>query len=120
MYVGFSVLPHGDRSPGISFEGGRGGSTLRGRGRGGGLASSHRIQQHTLSSDSGVSTPVTGLGYHKHGPPSSLSRSTIGKAGANWGGGAAPLFVKAGELFKDGIVDVVRRDRGDVSIEKWV
>jgi hypothetical protein len=34
-----------------------------------------------------------------------------------WGGGGAPLFVKAGELFRDGEVDVVKRD-GESSAER--
>ncbi|ORX35975.1 hypothetical protein BD324DRAFT_514435 [Kockovaella imperatae] len=77
---------------------------------------------------SGSTTPVTGLGYHGRGHtfPSSRgfapdragiggggrrekhrSGDTVGKIGVSWGGGSAPIFVKAGELFKDGEVDVV-------------
>ena len=69
---------------------------------------------------------MTGLGYHGHGhsfrngdvPGSGRTEAlqrgarrrmvlgdTVGKNGVTWGGGAAPLFVKAGELFKDGELD---------------
>jgi len=40
---------------------------------------------------------------------------TVGKSGVTWGGGAAPLFVKAGELFKDGEVDIIKVDPGESS-----
>lgn len=36
----------------------------------------------------------------------------MGKQGVFWGGGAAPIFVKAGELFKDGEVDILKVDKG--------
>ena len=38
---------------------------------------------------------------------------TVGKSGVTWGGGAAPLFVKAGELFKDGEADIIKVDPGE-------
>jgi hypothetical protein len=38
---------------------------------------------------------------------------TVGKSGVMWGGGYAPIFVKAGELFKDGEVDVIKLDAGE-------
>ncbi|BEI93595.1 uncharacterized protein CcaverHIS019_0600540 [Cutaneotrichosporon cavernicola] len=62
---------------------------------------------------SGTATPITsGLGYHRSGP-----RTAAREVGGvvTWGGGGAPLFVKAGELFRDGEVDVVKRD-GDVFV----
>jgi hypothetical protein len=40
------------------------------------------------------------------------SGDTVGKQGVFWGGGAAPIFVKAGELFKDGEVDILKVDKG--------
>lgn len=68
---------------------------------------------------------MTGLGFHgkghafknaelpgsakSAGAPGARTRmvlgDTVGKNGVTWGGGAAPLFVKAGELFKDGELD---------------
>lgn len=169
--TGFSVNPFGPSTPGAS-----GSQTPRGRGRGRGRgggdnstpgrggASSHTngAGGHTLGGaespgpPSGVSTPVTGLGYPGRGgatgsrgrgvgrgagsastshhaglglgssrlgdnatPTGSASsskskmhvKSTVGREGVTWGGGrGAPLFVKAGELFKDGEVDVVKMD----------
>jgi len=37
----------------------------------------------------------------------------VGRGGVTWGGGPAPLFVKAGELFKDGEVEVITFDKSD-------
>lgn len=40
--------------------------------------------------------------------------SSRGLNGACWGGGLAPLFIKAGELFKDGEVDVITHEEGQI------
>ena len=58
-------------------------------------------------SQSGSATPAAGLGYHKD---TQSERSTTRKEGVKWGGGAAPMFVKAGELFKDGEDEVIGVD----------
>ena len=54
---------------------------------------------------------MIGLGYRGKGKQA--ARSTVGKDSVTWGGGPAPLFVKAGELFKDGEVDVITVDAGE-------
>ncbi|WWC86279.1 uncharacterized protein L201_001152 [Kwoniella dendrophila CBS 6074] len=84
---------------------------------------------------SGAATPVHGLGFHDEkskskktndqhdltrskgdhrglGLGSGSFNSTVGKGlgqgkAVTWGGGKAPLFVKAGELFKDGEAEVI-------------
>lgn len=33
-----------------------------------------------------------------------------------WGGRGAPLFVKGGELFKDGEVDIIKQDGRSLSL----
>jgi hypothetical protein len=94
----------------------RGSPFPRGRGRGrGGLGATPTPASPRL--DSGQSTPVRGLGHRGRGGglgdrPSSgyKGKSTVGREGVTWGGRGAPLFVKGGELFKDGEVDIVRRD----------
>lgn len=42
------------------------------------------------------------------------SESSRGLSGSRWGGGLAPLFIKAGELFKDGEVDVITQEEGEI------
>ncbi|CAK9779423.1 hypothetical protein CC85DRAFT_289648 [Cutaneotrichosporon oleaginosum] len=65
------------------------------------------------SGASGAATPITsGIGYHRRGPRTA-AREIDGVV--TWGGGGAPLFVKAGELFRDGEVDVVKCD-GDIFV----
>ncbi|WVR05912.1 hypothetical protein IAU60_002938 [Kwoniella sp. DSM 27419] len=78
---------------------------------------------------SGAATPVHGLGFRKSESPLvpatrkhgdhrglGLGRSTVGKGVSRdsgvvtWGGGFAPLFIKAGELFKTGEADVITLD----------
>ncbi|WVF70475.1 hypothetical protein IAT40_005265 [Kwoniella sp. CBS 6097] len=109
--------------------GGRGGGRGNTPSRGGGHHH-HQNQPHTPSSlhtpqtPSGAATPVHGLGYHDvksevetrgkgdhRGLGMGHAKSTVGKGMGNgtitWGGGKAPLFVKAGELFKDGEADVI-------------
>lgn len=114
------VQPFGPTSDSPS---GRGSQTPRGRGRGrGGFANT----KSTPGPDSGQSTPVRGLGHRggrgglgARGKEQSLGykvTSTVGREGVTWGGRGAPLFVKAGELFKDGEVDVVKRGDGECLI----
>lgn len=88
---------------------------------------SHNLQTpstpSTPDTPSGARTPVTGLGIPRPAA-GSLLRGAIGTARGKapiramqprqtrdgqvlWGGRGAPLFVKAGELFKDGEVDTV-------------
>ncbi len=116
--IGFSVAPYGPNSghtPSPGELSGRGGYTPpgRGRGRGRGFSSPFRDGHTPHTPQSGSATPVTGLGYHKG---KQVDRSTGGKGGVKWGGGAAPLFVKAGELFKDGEVEVITIDSGMSSL----
>lgn len=71
----------------------------------------HGAGNSSSTNASGTATPITsGLGYHKSGPRTA-AREIDGVV--TWGGGFAPLFVKAGELFRDGEVDVVKRDGGE-------
>ncbi|WWC99711.1 hypothetical protein V866_006616 [Kwoniella sp. B9012] len=118
---GFNVQPFGpssSASPGPSTARGRGSQTPRGRGRG--FSSHHRGGHQQPATPSGVATPVHGLGFHEHEPDTRTKgdhrglgsgRSTVGKGlgtgTVTWGGGRAPLFVKAGELFKEGEADVI-------------
>ncbi|WVQ62170.1 uncharacterized protein L199_000308 [Kwoniella botswanensis] len=118
---GFNVQPFGPSSsvsPGPSTARGRGSQTPRGRGRG--FSSHHRGGHQQPATPSGVATPVHGLGFHDHesdtrtkGDHRGLGsgKSTVGKGlgtgTVTWGGGKAPLFVKAGELFKNGEADVI-------------
>ena len=86
----------------------------RGGGRGRGFPSPLRNTRHDSDPHSAVhtgsTTPVAGLGYHKE---KQVKRSTVGdpRGTTIWGGGDAPLFVKAGDLFKDGTVEVITLDR---------
>ncbi|WVQ70948.1 hypothetical protein IAR50_000473 [Cryptococcus sp. DSM 104548] len=80
----------------------------------------------------GTATPskVRGLGFHTPVQSDSDTARSSGiknknknkfKAGSSsvWGGGAAPLFVKAGELFKDGEVDVITQDEDkEIHVDK--
>jgi hypothetical protein len=65
----------------------------------------------------GAATPATGLGFGGVRAVRERERTAIRvRAGVTyWGGGSggAPLFVKAGELFREGEVDVVKRDGGE-------
>lgn len=98
--------------------------------------SSHNGPDRNVSSSSshvprlahtpGTATPnkIHGLGFHTPGQLSEsgsarpsigvtkakASGSSRGLNGACWGGGLAPLFIKAGELFKDGEVDVITHE----------
>lgn len=73
----------------------------------------HGAGNFTSASQSGTTTPITsGLGYHRSAPRTA-AREIDGVV--TWGGGLAPLFVKAGELFRDGEVDVVKRHDGKLS-----
>ncbi|ORY32323.1 hypothetical protein BCR39DRAFT_47178 [Naematelia encephala] len=101
------------RGAGFGGNGGRGSYIPRGaQGQRGGSSARGAF------TPSGAATPVTGLGYHGKGKAPerggrTLGKSTVGKGGVIWGGGMAPLFVKAGELFKDGEVDVITIDEGE-------
>lgn len=76
-----------------------------GRGRGLGFET-----PNTSASASGAATPITGgLGYHRRSPQVRVDKFGV----VTWGGGIAPLFVKSGELFKEGEVDVVRKEGGE-------
>lgn len=134
--TGYEVAPFGPESGGPQTPGnpytprgrGRGGGGGGFRGRGGGRGGFNDAK----STPVGSRTPVTGLGYHGQGhkfssEPITLNRDmlggnggrkrglgdTVGKNGVTWGGGIAPLFVKAGELFKDGEVDIIKVDPGE-------
>ena len=65
----------------------------------------------------GLGYPGKGKGVDKRAYPDSRggykSGDTVGRTGVMCGGGAAPLFVKAGELFKDGEVDIISIDKGE-------
>jgi hypothetical protein len=98
----------------------RGSPHPRGRGRGrGGLGTNATPASPRV--DSGSSTPVRGIGHRGRGAglgsdrPSSgyKGKSTVGREGVTWGGRGAPIFVKSGELFKDGEVDIIRKDEGE-------
>nr|XP_019049269.1 hypothetical protein I302_03051 [Kwoniella bestiolae CBS 10118]OCF28199.1 hypothetical protein I302_03051 [Kwoniella bestiolae CBS 10118] len=118
---GFNVQPFGPSpagSPGPSTPSGRGSQTPRGRGRG--SQPYNRGRHHNPSTPSGSATSVHGLGFHDteadtraKGDHRGLGsgKSTVGKGigtgTITWGGGNAPLFVKAGELFKEGEADVI-------------
>jgi hypothetical protein len=53
----------------------------------------------------------SGLGFRGKEPTSGYkAKSTVGREGVMWGGRGAPLFVKGGELFKDGEVDIIKQD----------
>lgn len=99
-------------------------------------SSSHSGPDRNVSSSSshvprlahtpGTATPnkIHGLGFHTPGQlsESGSARPSIevtkaktrgssrGLNGTCWGGGLAPLFIKAGELFKDGEVDVITHE----------
>jgi hypothetical protein len=98
----------------------RGSPFPRGRGRGrGAFGASPSTASPKVAS--GSSTPVRGVG-HRGGRgglgsdrPSAghQGKSTVGREGVTWGGRGAPLFVKGGELFKDGEVDIVRKDESE-------
>lgn len=127
--VGYNVAPFGPdttASPGPSRGPGRGRGefTPRGSGRGGGRGGRGGRGGATAGESpygSGSATPVTGLGYRRddkhhgkhprHGLGSTVGKG-IGSGDVIWGGRGAPLFVKAGELFKDGEVDVITLDQG--------
>ncbi|WWD17876.1 hypothetical protein CI109_102320 [Kwoniella shandongensis] len=120
---GFNVAPFGP-SPvpsGISTPRGRGGFPSRGgRGRGGGGGRGGQFGTPQPRTPSGTATPIRGLGYrdaptargkgdHRGlglGKTSTVGRG-IGTGDVMWGGGMAPIFVKAGELFKEGEADVI-------------
>lgn len=121
MTTGFAVTPFGP-GPGDRREGTPSGTdSPRGRGAYRGSGGRGRgfgwKEQRTPS---GAQTPVTGVGFRGKGKnrengTSPGSRSTVGRGigtgEVRWGGGAAPMFVKAGELFKDGEVGLVIRDQ---------
>nr|XP_018267262.1 uncharacterized protein I303_01247 [Kwoniella dejecticola CBS 10117]OBR89420.1 hypothetical protein I303_01247 [Kwoniella dejecticola CBS 10117] len=120
---GFNVQPFGPSTsasePSTPY--GRGSQTPRGRGRGNPQFS--RGGHQPSRTPSGTATPKDGLGYHDSKPKPDTrtkgdhrglgsGKSTVGRGlGADtvtWGGrGKAPLFVKAGELFKEGEADVI-------------
>jgi len=100
----------------------RGSPFPRGRGRGrGGLGASTNSSSPQVAS--GSSTPVRGVGHRGRGGHGGLGsdrpssgykgKSTVGREGVTWGGRGAPLFVKGGELFKDGEVDIVRKNESE-------
>lgn len=99
----------------------RGSPLTRGRGRGGrgGLGANATTASPRV--ESGSSTPVRGIGHRSRGGglgsdrPSSgyKGKSTVGREGVTWGGRGAPIFVKSGELFKNGEVDIIRKDQGE-------
>lgn len=106
------------------------GSRGRGRGRGGFFKPRPTARDTPEGTDtdappSGARTPATGgLGYHvsagsrlgvgSRRTPGVMTPQRVDSSGVVfWGGHGAPLFVKAGELFKDGEVDVVKRDGGE-------
>jgi hypothetical protein len=102
----------------------RGSPFPRGRGRGrGGLGASTNNNGASPNVTSGQSTPVRGVGHRGRGGHGGLGsdrpssgykgKSTVGREGVTWGGRGAPLFVKGGELFKDGEVDIVRKDESE-------
>ncbi|KAL1410593.1 squalene synthetase-like protein [Vanrija albida] len=103
----------------------------RGRGRGGGGGGVRPRAEHTpnatdTDAPSGSRTPATGgLGYHRGAvgarrTPGTMTPTRTDASGATlWGGHGAPLFVKAGELFRDGEVDVVRRDGDTLRVETY-
>ncbi|KAK8865942.1 hypothetical protein IAR55_001091 [Kwoniella newhampshirensis] len=128
---GFNVTPFGPspvpsgistprRSDTFHSRGVRGGRGGGGLSRGGHLGTPSASAQEPRT-PSGAATPVHGLGYHD---PALTSRSKgdhrglglgktstvgrgIGTGEVRWGGGMAPIFVKAGELFKEGEADVI-------------
>lgn len=69
------------------------------RGRGRGIRGGIGLGRTTPSS--GARTPTTGLGSGSRRHPAIILDGVV-----TWGGGWAPLFIKAGELFRDGEVDV--------------
>lgn len=140
--------PHGygrGRGRGAGAGGSGGSYTPRGRGRGGGLgfnADRLHTPQSTSAQDSpgasGSATPVTGIGYKGKGksalpgaadmgtsgaPPGRMTSTVgrgIGTGDVTWGGRkGAPMFIKAGELFKDGEVDLVTGDQGKLTLASW-
>lgn len=69
---------------------------------------------------------MTGLGFKGKGKAredpirsSPAPGRTLRSGEVIWGGGAAPLFVKAGELFKDGEVDDPSLHRGTPNIASY-
>lgn len=52
-----------------------------------------------------------GLGADR-GSSGYKGKSTVGREAVMWGGRGAPLFVKGGELFKDGEVDIFKMTEG--------
>ncbi|EIW72809.1 hypothetical protein TREMEDRAFT_72886 [Tremella mesenterica DSM 1558] len=62
---------------------------------------------------SGSATPATGTGLGFHGSPRVPSRSD----GQTYGGGSAPLFIRAGELFKQGEADIITKDKNGVHVQ---
>ncbi|WRT64174.1 uncharacterized protein IL334_001103 [Kwoniella shivajii] len=116
---GFNVQPFGPppADSGGFTPRGRGGYTPGGRGRG---FQQNRGPHQNPSTPSGAATPVRGLGFRDQVPTTrakgdhrglGVGHSTVGKGigtgTVTWGGGKAPLFVKAGELFKEGEVDII-------------
>ena len=112
---GYTVAPFGSGSANAQTPS----DTPRGRGftTGGGHQHPHTPRSQEAL---GSATPMTGLGFHGNGKGKAPSRAegTVGRGIGNgggsviWGGGRAPLFVKASELFKDGEGDVITIDRG--------
>ncbi|WWC66293.1 uncharacterized protein I206_100194 [Kwoniella pini CBS 10737] len=121
---GFNVQPFGPTTSTSvpSTPHARGNQTPRGRGRG--LYQSNRGSNRNPDTPSGAATPVHGLGFHDEKPDPrgkgnhrglGSGKSTVGQGlgtdTVTWGGrGKAPLFVKAGELFKEGEADVITMD----------
>ncbi|TYJ56385.1 hypothetical protein B9479_002933 [Cryptococcus floricola] len=75
----------------------------------------------------GVATPskIRGLGFQSDSDtarPTAMKNKNKNKfkpGNSIWGGGGAPLFVKAGELFKDGEVDVITQDEDkEIHVDK--
>lgn len=78
------------------------------RGRGRGIRGGIGLGRTTPSS--GARTPTTGLGSGSRRHPAVVLDGVV-----TWGGGWAPLFIKAGELFRDGEVDV-KDEEGEFAI----
>ena len=129
--LGYEVASHAPQSQTLHSLSGHATPTrgFGGRGRNRGASHTSGTSRESFQPRSGSSTPVSGLGFRGKGHsfrsglgldaiPRGANKpigATVGKSGITWGGGAAPLFVKAGELFKDGEVDVVTVDKGKSS-----